>query len=95
MAVALVGLSGLIGAELQARQQPRAAPGPNVLILDITRTVEPLAADLTLSDEQRVERARALSAALGEAVAAQVAAGTIVLDAAAVYAAPDHAYVRP
>ena len=90
-----MGLSGMIGAALQARQQPPAAPGPSVLILDITRTVEPLAADLSLTDEARVERAQALSAALGEAVAAHVAAGTIVLDAGAVYAAPEQAYVRP
>ncbi len=92
--VAIAALSALIGAAWQARQAPELTP-TRVRVMDIDRLVEPLAADLTLTDEERTARARALSAALGEAVALEVAAGAIVLDGAAVYAAPDDAYVRP
>ena len=66
-----------------------------VLVVDVTRLVEPIAADPTLTDAERVTQARALSEAIGQAVAEQVAAGAIVLEADAVYAAPPDAYVRP
>ena len=94
MGVAIAVISGLIGAAWQARQEPEVAT-PRVRVMDIDRLVEPLAADPTLTDEERTDRARELSTALGQAVAQEVAAGAIVLDGAAVYAAPDEVYVRP
>jgi len=89
----LAGVSGLVGAAIQARQQ--AAPAARVLVVDVTRLVEPIAADPGLTDAERVTQARALSEAIGRAVAERVAAGAIVLEADAVYAAPPDAYVRP
>lgn len=94
IALAIAVLSALTGAAWQARRSNEPPP-PRVRVMDINRLIEPLAADLTLTDEERADRARALSLALGAAVAAEVATGAIVLDAAAVYAAPDDAYVRP
>ena len=91
--VVLAGVSGLVGASLQARRHP--APAAQVVVVDITRLVEPIAADPDLTDAERVTHARALSEAIGRAVAEQVAAGAIVLEADAVYAAPPDAYVRP
>lgn len=94
IALAIAVMSAFIGAAWQARRITEP-PTARVRVVDIDRLIEPLAADLTLTDEERADRARALSLALGEAVAAEVATGAIVLDAAAVYAAPDDAYVRP
>lgn len=89
----LAGVSGLVGAAIQSRRQ--TPPAPRILVVDITRLVEPIAADASLTDAERVTQARALSEAIGRAVAEQVAAGAIVLEADAVYAAPPDAYVRP
>ena len=83
----------MIGAAIQARQQ--GGTTQRVLVVDITRLVEPIAADLSLTDRERFDRAHQISDAIGRVVAEEVAAGAIVLDADAVYAAPEEFYVRP
>lgn len=100
-AIAAAGLTvaGLIGAEIQSRRQPAAHIAPTapsrVLVLDPTPWVRPIAADPTLSEQERLTRTQELSDALALAIERELAAGAIILNAQAVQAAPEAAYVRP
>lgn len=91
--VAVIALSAMLGAALQARQQ--GGESARVMILDAGRLVLPIASDPTLNDEQRRARTEAMIDELTAAINAELAAGTIILDATAVHAAPEQAYVQP
>ena len=99
IAAACLIVAGLIGAEVQSRRQPAAGVAPTapsrVLVLDPTPWVRPIAADPALSEQERLTRTQALSDALARAIERELAAGTIILNAQAVQAAPEAAYVRP
>ncbi len=90
--VAVSVASGVLGGIFYVRAQD---PPPRVLVVDMRRLVQRVAADPSLDEASRQQRAAALGTAVVKAIDTQAANGAIVLDASAVLRAPKDVYVEP
>lgn len=84
--------AGIAGGVWYARHQDRP---PALVVLDMRRLVEPLAADIKLDDAERRKRIERLGESATHTINSYAARGAIVLDGSAVLRAPSTVYVNP
>jgi hypothetical protein len=90
LSAAISATAGVAGGVWYVRHQERPPP---VVVLDMKKLVEPVAADAGLDDSERQRRILNIGLRATQAIDDYAARGVIVLDGSAVLRAPSSAYV--
>lgn len=89
---ALGAVSGIGGAVFYGAYQ---TPPTRVMVVDMTRLLEPIATDPTLDEYEKRRITERFGDALNRVLDEHARTGVIVLDASAVVRAPGDSYVEP
>ena len=90
LSAAISAAAGVAGGIWYVRHEERPPP---LVVLDMKKLIEPLAADAGLDDSERQRRVLNIGIRATQAIDDYAARGVIVLDGSAVLRAPSSAYV--
>lgn len=92
VSAAISAAAGVAGGVWYVRHQDKP---PALVVLDMKRLVEPIAADASLDDSERHRRILQLGERATRSIDEYAARGVIVLDGSAVLRAPRSTYLGP